>query len=188
VILNHSRSAVKVLAGLALLCGVGLIACERPATPGVTLTPPRESDAETPTDADRPEKPPTATEADTEPGAMTAPRDDVADTNAATIDIEEPGEPRPGIPRFISITEEIEPQRLSSVDVAVLPPRKLELNTENIKRLRLTREGLPLAKNSSIVLRIDGQGIEWTPRYIAVELERSPTGLWTVIGRRAYQP
>ena len=183
--MNHSRLAVWGLVGLAALYSIGLSACERPATQGVTTTQPRG--VETGSDPDG-AQPPAAADTGQEADQAEARDTKPADATAATIDMEEPEQARPPIPRFISITEEVDPQLLSSVDVSVLPPRKLELKTENIRRLRLTREGLPLTKNASIVLQIDGQGIEWTSRYIAVELERSPTGIWTVIARRAYQP
>ena len=35
---------------------------------------------------------------------------------------------------------------------------------------------------------IDGQGIEWTREYLAVELERSSAGVWTVVRRRPVEP
>ncbi len=98
--------------------------------------------------------------------------------------METPEGPEPRTPRYLEIVEQVHSDRTGTVRATITSPTKLELETDNIKRLRITREGLPLAEGRSIVLRIDGQGIEWTRQYTAVELERSSAGTWTVIGRR----
>jgi hypothetical protein len=100
--------------------------------------------------------------------------------------METPEKPEPKTPRYLAIVEQVDADQDAKVQATIRPPTGLELETENVKRLRITREGLPLVQNRSIVLRIDGQGIEWTRHYVAVELERSSAGTWTVIGRRPY--
>jgi hypothetical protein len=182
-----AKVAAVVAIALAFLCGYGMVACERTSTEGVAATQPRAVDMHrggegtvTP--------PPEALGTGVEPEDQALFRPDRTEPEARTIDMDEASQPEPKVPRFVEVAEEIEPERLASVQVNVVPPSKLVLDTDNIKRLRLTREGLPLSRHRSIVLRIDGQGIEWTPKYVAVELERSSTGAWTVVRRRAYQP
>lgn len=190
------RRLVMIAGALLLLCDLGLIGCERPPKAGLTATQPRPADVE---DAatDR-TKEPFAAEAQAEPGdRSTAPADDAAadvaeqrasDAAPTTIDMDEPEEPEPPLPPYLSVVERIDPGQQARVYATPIAPNKLEVTTENVKRLRLTRERLPLSRHRSTVLRIDGQGIEWTPKYVAVELERSPAGAWTVVRRKPVNP
>lgn len=183
---NGKRVAVICAAGAALLGGFGLVCCARPAGPGVTVTQPPTAapdEAAPPPDA-APTPPPDRAD---EPPTITPPREEPADSTPP-IAMDTPPEPEPKTPRYLDIVEELDNAQRALVEATVVAPSKLELKTQNVKRLRVTREGLPLARNRSIVLRIDGQGIEWTRRYISVELERSPAGAWTVVRRRPVEP
>ncbi len=99
--------------------------------------------------------------------------------------MDEPAPKPPPVPPFLAIVEKTKPRREARVHVTVTQPRKLDIDTRNVRRLRLTRRRLPLARNRSIVLRIDGKGIEWTPDVVAVELERSRSGEWRVVRTRS---
>ena len=182
MIAKCGRVAAIGAATFVLVCGFALVCCTRPTTPVVDATRPR-ADATEPSEAEPLTQPP-----DTATGqaGRAERRDQAAESAPPEIDMETPEEPEPKTPRYLAIVEEIHPDRQASVRATVRSPTKLELETENVKRLRITREGLPLVQNRSIVLRIDGQGIEWTRHYVAVELERSSAGTWTVIGRRPY--
>lgn len=119
------------------------------------------------------------------PGGPTAQTNEPA--KPVEIDMEEPAEKPPPVPPFVAIVETIHPQREATAHVTVTPPRKLDIDTRNVRRLRITRRRLPLARDRSIVLRIDGKGIEWTPDVVAVELERSRAGDWRVVRTRSRQ-
>jgi cytoskeletal protein RodZ len=187
VSVNRVKLVTIGVAVCALLCGFVLVCCARSPTPGVSATVPRAADSGETAETEESVSAPPANVA-TEQPETTPPGQETADATAPSIEIDVPEEPKPELPRYLEIIEEIDPAREPSIEATVAPPQKLELNTRNVKLLRLTREGLPLTRNRSIVLQIDGQGIEWTPKYVAVELERSPAGAWTVVRRRPYQP
>jgi hypothetical protein len=84
-------------------------------------------------------------------------------------------------PPYARILKEIDPRGRTQLVTGVSKPRTLSIDTTNVQRLLVTREGLPLARNRSVVLRIDGKGIEWTPKYESLELERSSSGDWQVV-------
>ncbi len=169
-------------AAFVLLCGFGLVCCTRSTAPGVEVAQPRADSGEEEdigsAEVARQE------DAATEPAIVDASRDE----SAGTIDMETPEKPEPKTPRYVSIVEQLHSGQDARVTATIELPTKLELTTDNVSRLRITREGLPLARDRSIVLRIDGQGIEWTRQYLAVELERSSAGVWTVVRRRPAMP
>ena len=180
MITKRGRAVAISAAILFAACGLALVCCTRPTTPGVEATPPR-ADAPEPVEA-KPPTPPADTAVHQPDQAR--PGSEPIESAPAEIDMETPEGPEPRTPRYLEIVEQVHSDRTGTVRATITSPTKLELETDNIKRLRITREGLPLAEGRSIVLRIDGQGIEWTRQYTAVELERSSAGTWTVIGRR----
>lgn len=169
--------AVISAATFFLACGLALVCCTRPTAPAVSATPPRG-------DAPQPDPAGATTQPANAPAARPQARSTPIEPAPAEIDMETPEEPEPRTPRYLEIVDEIRADGVGTVRATVTLPSKLELETDNVKRLRITREGLPLATGRSIVVRIDGQGIEWTRQYTAVELERSSAGTWTVVGRR----
>jgi hypothetical protein len=172
---KRGRVAAIGVAALTLACGFALVCCTQPTTPAVDATPARTDAGETGEGQPVTQRRDTTTE---------PPGYEATDSTQPHIDMETPEDPEPRTPRYLAIVEQIHADREASIRSTVRSPTKLELETDNVKRLRITREGLPLLQNSSIVLRIDGQGIEWTRHYTAVELERSPAGTWTVTDRR----
>jgi len=187
MLVNRVRLVTISMAGFALLCGFVLVCCTRSPAPGVSATVPRAADSDETAKTEEPE-PALPESAALERPDKTRPGEETAEATAPTIEMDVPEEPELQLPRYLEIVEEVDPARQSEIEVTVTAPRRLELNTRNVKLLRLTREGLPLTRNRSIVLQIDGQGIEWTPKCVAVELERSPAGEWTVVRRRPYEP
>ena len=184
MIAKRGRVAAIGAAGFVLACGFALVCCTRPTTPGVDATQPRADAGET----SEVEPPVWSEEAISGQPDETRLRDQATESVPSEIELETPEEPEPKTPRYLAIVEQVHPDRDPKVRATIVSPTKLELETDNIKRLRITREGLPLASNRSIVLRIDGQGIEWTREYLAVELERSSAGVWTVVRRRPVEP
>jgi hypothetical protein len=191
---NRVKLATVGTAAFAVLCGFVLMCCARPHPPAggtgvssVTTAPPRTADADGTAETVKP-LPAPPEDAGTDQSRIMPPGDEPARPTTSIIEMEQAEEVKPELPPYLEIVEEIDRAQHASIAATLTPPRKLELDTQNVKLLRLTREGLPLTRNRSTVLQIDGQGIEWTPRYVAVELERSPAGEWTVIRRRPYQP
>jgi hypothetical protein len=176
---RRGKAAAIGVATLALACGFVLVCCTQPNGPAVEATPARSGAAERHETAPATQPPDRSGQAE--------PRDRSAEPTQPRIDMETPEEPEPRTPRYLAIVEQIHSDREASVRATIRSPTKLELETDNVKRLRITREGLPLVQNRSIVLRIDGQGIEWTRHYTAVELERSSAGTWTVADRRPHR-
>jgi hypothetical protein len=176
--LNRTRLAALAALGVASLLLAGVLCCARSESPAVQTAQPREGAAPQPAPPGEQEqpsgRPATADEATTDP--------------AQPIDMDVPEEPQPEMPPYVEIVEQIKPAEPTFVNAEIVSPTKLVIETDNVRVLRITREGVPLARNRSIVLRIDDQGIEWTRKYIAVELERSPAGEWTVVRRRPAEP
>ena len=180
---NRKRSIGVGAVGLAMIGCLTLVCCQKPTaqvetdqTPEVAKPEPTPAPVVTqkpPTQTAEPvAAPPPPTPQPSQPGAD------------AVINMDQDEAKKPPLPPFLAVVEEINPTDRSTVNATITPPRKLALETDNVKRLRLTRERLPLARNRSIVLQIDGQGIEWTAKHIAIELERSSAGEWTVVRRR----
>jgi hypothetical protein len=182
VIARRGRLATIGAAAFMLMGGFFLVCCTQPTTPGVNATAPRADTGE----AGEAEPLTQPRDTATDRTRRAAPRDRATEAAPPDISMDHPEEPEPRTPPYLAIVEQVHADRDARIQATISPPTKLELETDNIKRLRITRERLPLAQNRSIVLRIDGQGIEWTRHYIAVELERSTAGTWTVVDRRPY--
>jgi hypothetical protein len=97
-------------------------------------------------------------------------------------------EPEPRLPSYLRVLERFDNTVRANVRARLEPPTKLEIQTDNVKRLRLTRIGLPLMRGRSTVLRIDEQVFEWPQRSDVVELERSPNGVWMSVKLRRPRP
>lgn len=164
------RFMIGIAASMVIMGGITLVCCTRTTSPGLSPTAP-PSVVEEPSTSSKPEQDSTEGE-----GAPQPEIDVLTDT----------AEPEP--PSYVAVVDQYEAGRPGRVRAAITAPNKLELETRNVKRLRITREGLPLPRDRSIVLRIDGQGIEWTRDYLAVELERSPAGVWEVTHLRPAKP
>lgn len=87
----------------------------------------------------------------------------------------------PALPSYVRVLERFDPQEPARVHVEISSARRLVIETDNVQRLRIDRARLPMATHRSIVLRLDGQGIEWTPRSTVREFQRSPNGVWSAV-------
>lgn len=84
------------------------------------------------------------------------------------------------LPPYIVRTIAIDATRPFRLQAETRDPSTLRLETNNLRRVRISRIGLPLARNRSVAIVIDNQGIEWTTRSDVIELERSAAGVWSV--------
>lgn len=87
------------------------------------------------------------------------------------------------LPEYLELVERLNDARGFHIDARTDSPQRITLNTENVRRLRMDRRKLSANPRGSIAIRIDDQGIEWTTRVIEIELERSPSGRWSVRDR-----
>jgi|GEM_PF-3543500 len=146
------------VAGVAALSAVGLVCCSRTISPGVEPAPPRVVE-EAPEESDR-----------------------------SAVKPKDPTTEKPQTPPYLAVVERIQSDGEARISATIDKPRKLVLDTDNVKRIQITREGLPFPRDRSIVLRVDGQGIEWTRQYFTVVLERSSTGVWEVVRGESAKP
>lgn len=180
---KRRRLAFAIAASFFLIGGVSLVCCSRTNSSQVEVAPDSRAESRTESRVEPPQ--PSETKVDvreTEPPTVqSAPP-------SPEIDVSTPERLEPDPPHYVAVMDRYEPDAPSRVHVKVVRPAKLELQTENVKRLRITREGLPLPRDRSVILRIDDQGIEWTSGYIAIELERSSVGVWEVTQRKPAKP
>lgn len=96
----------------------------------------------------------------------------------------EPPEPVELPPDFIHVVGEAADAGESNMKVRLLQPNELIVDTQNVGKLQLDRRELPLETRGSVVLRVDGQTIEWRPDTVLLELTRSEQGAWRVTRTR----
>jgi len=99
----------------------------------------------------------------------------------------EPTRAVPELPPYLEITESL-PGAAAKIESTLPAPNAIELKTDGVKRLRLLRSEWPHRVATSIAVRIDKQGIEWTPRYAVLELERRDNGDWAIVRPVASPP
>lgn len=150
----------------AALCGFFLCACETPPPAGARgpTTPP-------PTDAAGAASP-------GEPASQTQPAEDGFTPTAPSG--EAPAVPpiEAESPPYLTVTGVFvsdEPPRVREVRRA---GQRLELDTYNVRRLRIDRAQLEANRRQSITLVLDGQGMEWHAASPIDEFERSRNGVW----------
>jgi hypothetical protein len=88
------------------------------------------------------------------------------------------------LPDYIEVLERYHPAEAARVSVQLDSPRRLIIDTQNVRRLRIDRNKLPLSKRGHIILRLDEQGIEWRAGSSTDEFERSVNGDWTPVKQR----
>lgn len=84
------------------------------------------------------------------------------------------------LPPYISVLERVEHEKRSVVDSAIVR-NKLQLSTQNVKRLRISRRDLPIARDKSVILRVDDFVLEWTPKSDTIELELGRNAGWQIV-------
>ncbi|MCK4341148.1 MAG: hypothetical protein KAY37_05420 [Phycisphaerae bacterium] len=88
----------------------------------------------------------------------------------------QPAEPK--LPDYLAIINRIEADEAVDVRIVTAADRKLMLETRNVRRLHIDRAQVPVDKDRSIVLVLDGQVLEWRANSKVVEFERTPAGVW----------
>lgn len=96
-----------------------------------------------------------------------------------------PPEEEPPLPPYLRVLETFRSGRTPRVAAHPGERNRLIIDTDNVRRLRIQRAGIPLDTRRSIVLDIDGQKIEWVAGSPVVELERSINGAWSAVRRVA---
>jgi len=136
-----------------------LFGCERPQRVG---PPPAESSQA------KPEPPPSATG----PSVPSAhpPRIYVHLT---------PRTDEPDLPDYVRVLARFRPDEPPDVRIEITSPTRLVVRTRNVRKLWIDRDRLPMETGQSLVLQLDGQGIEWTAGSTVREFERSINGDWT---------
>jgi hypothetical protein len=187
----YRRLALLIVAILTALLVAG---CESRPPQGVNATQPRTV-GEDQARADELAGPPSEQRAQPGESSTPASRPSARAGSGETTEIggETPSaaktvEPEPRLPDYLKILERFDDRARVEVHVRLEPPVKLEIQTDNVKRLRITRVGLPLVRGRSTVLRIDEQVFEWPQRSEVVELERSPNGVWMSVKLRKSRP
>lgn len=87
-------------------------------------------------------------------------------------------------PAYLRVLERVVSSRAFSVRATVRNDRRIDIVTDNVQRLALDRSAAGLQRDESVVLRIDEQSFEWTPRFDRLEMARSPSGIWEVVQGR----
>lgn len=173
-----------LLALFASIAGLGLC-CQKPNEPvGPTAedrAQPRSTDdraANKP--STRPDKPDAAAAVKPDASAAAQPPAAAQSEPSGTVRNE-----KPRLPDYIRVLAPADRTRGTDVSASLPESGVINLQTANVRRLQLTREALPFASAGSIAVRIDGQGIEWQPRYPVLELELLQNGSWEIVRRPA---
>lgn len=99
---------------------------------------------------------------------------------AATQPANEPVPVLPELPPYLEIVDSLA-AATPRIESTVSAPNAIDLKTVGVRRLRLLRSEWPHRVTTSIAVRIDGQGIEWTGKRDVLELERSDNGDWAIL-------
>ncbi len=175
------RNRLALLA--AGLLAFALAGCESPS-PRAPASPPPQPTTQSPPPAPAEQRPaevrpaaqppaPSRLPAQGDPPVVSAPQPDAPPAPPS------PEEP----PKYVRILERERSDASASLDATARGNAVVRLETNNVKRLRLIRDELPFRATRSVAVRIDQQGIEWSPRHAWIELERSRSGEWTVVAR-----
>jgi hypothetical protein len=85
----------------------------------------------------------------------------------------------PELPEYIRVMERFRADEPADVQVEITSPTRLVIRTRNVRKLWIDRDRLPMETGQSLVLQLDGQGIEWTARSKVRQFERSANGDWS---------
>jgi hypothetical protein len=90
----------------------------------------------------------------------------------------QPAAAEPEIPDYVTILERYNPQQRATVEVHPEPGNRLLIDTNNVRRLHIDRDRVPLDRRRSMSLQLDGQGVEWLATSKVEEFERTINGQW----------
>lgn len=91
-----------------------------------------------------------------------------------------PPPPRPDVPPFVRGVEPLRPTEDTRITADFDANGDLIITTDNVRRFRIVRRGMPMPQYRNLIVRIDKQNIEWTERYAEIELAQARSGLWEV--------
>ncbi len=91
---------------------------------------------------------------------------------------------QPKIPDYVTVLERIEGDSPVRVSGRVTDTSRLIIDTRNVRRMRISRSKLTLARSRSIPLEIDGQVFELRATTGVVEMERSRNGEWSSVKKK----
>lgn len=189
--INHLLVSSRLVAIFVILASIAVTGCEQNPPPKITATQPqaetsRKSSA---MPESNPSAPPPMNPAHEPPPANSSTQTPLpANTTAQPPSSEKPPEveqkpvepEKPKLPPYLSIIERVDNADKARVD-ATIDSNKLRLTTENVRRLRVTRRDLPIARDKSVFLRVDNFVLEWTPKSDAIELELGRNAGWSVV-------
>jgi hypothetical protein len=95
------------------------------------------------------------------------------------LHIRSPKDKQPGWLKIMELSNE----DASAAAMGIFPEQnRINIDTENVRRIRIELGYLPLAEGKRVVLRIDNQPREIVSRDRKfVTMERRPTGEWSVV-------
>ena len=91
----------------------------------------------------------------------------------------QPAEAPPPIPDYLKVLELYDDTEPAYVEISITSPRRMVIETRNVRKIHIDRKRLPMNTRHNIILRLDGQGIEWTAKSKTEEFERSINGDWS---------
>ena len=178
----------------AVLMGVGLLLAGCDAAPPASSrgaatrpTPSGAAPAEKPAaklptgDADKPAEPVAPPPPPAPPAAAPTTPESQSRTETsrpASQPPEPPPPPEPPVPGYIQIIEKFDPKARTVAQATAASGQQLDIMTQNVKRMRIDRDRVPVDKTRSIALMLDGQPLEWLPRSKVEAFERSINGRW----------
>ncbi len=89
---------------------------------------------------------------------------------------------------FVQVLERVDSGKVVTLDGRAVTLNALDLHTDNVRKIQIKRDASNLSMRGSIAIHIDGQGIEWTPRWRTLELTRSSDGAWSATGGELANP
>ena len=169
---GKTRSGLIVLVGSSALGLALLIGCEGQPHGGqpTASAPTIEQRNDTDTTAEQPEQP--------EQKDDTSQPEESSIASTAPQESSTPPPTMPELPDYVHILERFHAAEPIHLQAEIASPRRIVIETRNIRRIRIERHKLPMSRNGSIILRLDGQGIEWTPKSTTTVFERSINGVW----------
>jgi len=179
------RTTLGLMAFWSGLAGPGTGGCSRPPQdeplrqrPALSATAPAESGSIPGPGASQPPDRQTDRPASGPAGTLPASTYDPNPPYPVRLNVSSPDDDQPGWLRILQIDQ----GRPAASATGVFPEQNLiEVNTQNVRRIRVHVAHLPLSAHKRIILRIDGQGMELSRRHAFLHLERRPTGEWVVL-------
>ena len=178
---DDNRRRLRLMALLALVAGMTFLVACRKKTSSPSTKPAETQPATRPATATAPAtQPTTATAPATGPAAVALPpcTYDSRPPYPVRLFVRKPSQDQPG---WLRITELGDENDIGTCTGVFPRHNRIEIESGNVRELRLHISYLPLAEKKRIILKIDGQTMELArKRRSYVTLERGVTGAWQV--------